>query len=380
MNNKPVIIIGGGIGGLTLANALLHMGIPFELYEKAPELTDVGAGIGLSHAPLTIFDSLGIGNEVRKNSAHATSVYFPDKNLKIRGQVTPQSETVCIHRAKLIEILKKNLPEKHIHLSHTLEKIEVGEYESTLLFENGTQIQASRVVAADGINSVIRQQIFPEISIRYINQTIWRGITDTILPEPFQNSYLEIWDESLRYLAIPINNTQTCWLCVQKAAPGGKDNPNTVRDDLLQLFRNFHPLLKELIQKTNNVIRNDMGDLGTRDRSWFKNGLVFLGDAIHATTPNLAQGGCQAIEDAWCLTNCLAKYPDDTTKAYSVYEKLRKPKAMKIVSDSWLIGVAAHSRNPILHYGLRAIINHSPAFVLRKQEALLNDLSYLQKI
>jgi 2-polyprenyl-6-methoxyphenol hydroxylase-like FAD-dependent oxidoreductase len=377
---EKVAIIGGGIGGLTLANALHHHDIPFDLYEQSPELTEVGAGIGLSEAPIRILDEMDLGNMLRKQGSRVREVYMPDKNLKVRRHITVNSEMVCIHRARLIDILKSRLPKTSIHLNKKAVSIQAGENQNTVTFEDGQSITSKCTAAADGINSELRRQIFPEIKVRYINQTIWRGISEAPMPQNFGPAYLEIWDEGLRFLVIHINDSEIFWLGVKPEEPGGKDNPDTVREDLLKLYQNFHPELKELIRTSKNVLRSDMADLGTAHRPWFKSRLVFIGDAIHATTPNFAQGGCQSIEDAWCLAKCLKKFGSDYSTAFETYQGLRETKVMKIVKDSWTFGKAAHSGNPLFHYGYRLLLTKAPEFVLRKQEAFLNDMSYLDGI
>ncbi len=380
MQPTPVTIIGGGIGGLTLANALQHHNIPFELYEQAPELTDVGAGIGLSEAPIKLFETLSLADLLREKGTHLKRVHMPDKQLNIRRTIEAASEMIVIHRARLIDILKHKLPTGSIHLSKKIVSVEALRHESLLRFDDGTKLSAPVTVAADGIHSVIRRQLLPDIPIRYINQTIWRGISDAPLPDRFRDSYQEIWDERLRFLALPYENNQSFWLGVKPAPPGGRDNPETIIDDLLGIFKNFHPGLKNLIRTSGPVLRNDMADLGTQNRPWYKNRVIFLGDSIHATTPNLAQGGCQAIEDAWCLARLLKKYPDDVETACRLYQKLRQNKVMKIVADSWQFGKAAHSKNPLLHYGFRLALTRAPEYFIRRQEAFLNDLSYLDRI
>ena len=380
MQPTPVTIIGGGIGGLTLANALQHHNIPFELYEQAPELTDVGAGIGLSEAPIKLFETLSLADLLREKGTHLKRVHMPDKQLNIRRTIEAASEMIVIHRARLIDILKHKLPTGSIHLSKKIVSVEALRHESLLRFDDGTKLSAPVTVAADGIHSVIRRQLLPDIPIRYINQTIWRGISDAPLPDRFRDSYQEIWDERLRFLALPYENNQSFWLGVKPAPPGGHDNPETIIDDLLGIFKNFHPGLKNLIRTSGPVLRNDMADLGTQNRPWYKNRVIFLGDSIHATTPNLAQGGCQAIEDAWCLARLLKKYPDDVETACRRYQKLRQNKVMKIVADSWQFGKAAHSKNPLLHYGFRLALTRAPEYFIRRQEAFLNDLSYLDRI
>lgn len=375
-----ISIIGGGIGGLAMAQALRHVGLSFDLYEQASELTDVGAGIGLTQAPISILKKFGLGQKLDEHGVFVNKVILPDKKLAIRRSMTLHSETLCIHRARLIETLATNLSLENIHLSKKLSKLEVREQATDLHFEDGTQVQSDCVIAADGINSVVRQHIFPNLQPRFINQTIWRGITELDLPEPFSKAFLEIWEEEKRYLIIPITEKKVLWLAVIKAEPGGKDNPETIQEELIQLFENFHPLCHELIRKTENVLRNDMADLGTKSRKWYSKKIVFIGDAIHATTPNMAQGGCQAIEDAYCLALCLKKYGSDLKSAYQMYYKLRHKKAMKIVSTSWLLGKAAHSRNPFFHYGMRLMLTHTPEMFLRKQENFLNDLSYVKYV
>lgn len=380
MPNHLVTIIGGGIGGLTLANALLHYKIPFRLYEQATELTEVGAGIGLSEAPIKIFDQLGLGSELRLNGAPIHKVFFPDKNLKVRREIGTKSEMLCIHRARLIDILKDKIPAEAIHLSHKLTDIDIKNDDAELIFKNKPPVDAKCVVAADGIHSIVRNKLLPEIKVRYINQVIWRGITDNPMPAGFEKSYIEIWDDRLRFLAISIGNGQTLWIGAKPESPGGVDNPSTVKNELLDLFRNFHPDLKSMIQSSDNILRNDMADLGTADREWHTGPVAFLGDAIHATTPNLAQGGCQAIEDAWCLAKCINKYGENYEYAFKTYSNLRKPKVMKIVKDSWWFGKASHTANPLFRYGFKFLLSNGPEFILRRQEDFINDLSYLEKI
>ncbi len=379
-SSDKVTIIGGGIGGLAMANALQHFGIPFDLYEQSPELSEVGAGIGLTEATIRILDKMDLGNMLWRQGSKVKEVYMPDKNLKVRRHITVNSEMVCIHRARLIDILKSRLPKEVIHLNKKAISIETAKNENIITFEDGQSIESACTVAADGIHSVLRRQVFPAIKLRYINQTIWRGISEAPMPQNFGQSYLEIWDEGLRFLVIHINDSEIFWLGVKSEKPGGEDNPETIREDLLKLFQNFHPELKELIRTSKNVLRNDMADLGTVPRTWYKNRLVFLGDSIHATTPNLAQGGCQSIEDAWCLAKCLKKFGPDYSTAYETYQSLREKKVMKIVKDSWNFGKAAHTSNPFYHYGYRFLLTKAPKFILRKQEAFLNDLSYLREI
>jgi 2-polyprenyl-6-methoxyphenol hydroxylase-like FAD-dependent oxidoreductase len=375
-----VTILGGGIGGLTMANALQRVGIPFQLYEQAPELTEVGAGIGISHGALQLLDMLGLGGDARRRGMPVRSICFADRRLNIRRRLPANYSGLCIHRAQLIDLLKQRLPEEPMHLSSRVVEVNSGVDHAAITFADGSTTTSACVVAADGINSTARRGIFPHIGIRWINQTVWRGISPVPLPAQLADSYIEVWDEGLRFLAVPISASETFWIAVKPAPPGERDNPDTVRPDLLELFRNFDPLFLQLIRESRNFLRDDMGDLGTpAGRPWHHNRVVFVGDAIHATTPNLAQGGCQAMEDAVCLASCLASANGNVTAAYHRYQQMREKKVAFVVNTSWSFGVAAHSRNPLRHRTYRALLEYAPAPLLERQERFLSDVEYLKR-
>jgi 2-polyprenyl-6-methoxyphenol hydroxylase-like FAD-dependent oxidoreductase len=375
-----IIIIGGGIGGLTLANAFHRVGIDFQLYEQASELTEVGAGIGLSRGALQLMDALRLGGEVRARGVRLRRVCLADKMLRVRRELPPNYDGLCIHRALLVEALAIRLPKERIHLSKRVTGVRSHPDRAEIDFADGATIESSCVVAADGINSAVRASLFPGVRIRWIGQTIWRGITRMPLPGPVAGSYVEVWDESLRFLAVPINSEETFWLAVRPAPPGERDDPATVRTDLLHLFRNFHPALLDLIRRSENFLRNDMGDLGPPNRPWHYQRVALLGDAIHATTPNLAQGGCQAIEDAVCLALCLRGSNGDPIRAFPIYQRLRQKKVSYVVNTSWRFGMAAHSRNPIVYHIARLVLERSPGAFLARQERFLSDMSYLEEV
>lgn len=380
INNFKATIIGGGIGGLTMANALQQVGFDYELYEQAPELTEVGAGIGLTNSTLSLLDRLELGDQVREKGTRIESVYLADKNLNVRRKIPAASPGVCIHRAYLIDILKSRLPQDKIHLSKKVTGVESSPDHTKITFSDGEVINSVCTIAADGIHSVIRKALFPEIDVRYINQAIWRGITEMEIPEIMQDSFIEIWDEQLRFLTVPFTNGKTFWLAVKPQPPGINETDKDAKKMLLELFKNFHPGIRDLIRNSGNIIKNDMNDLGSPVRPWHHNRVVFIGDSIHATTPNLAQGGCQAIEDAVCLSLCLKAGFPDLQNVYQKYQQLRLKKVKQIVNTSWTFGVAAHSRNPFKYYPFLYLLQFAPAAFISKQEKFLNDLSWLNKI
>ncbi|WP_223847094.1 FAD-dependent monooxygenase [Hymenobacter montanus] len=377
---EKVIIIGGGIGGLAMANCLQLQGIDFELYEQAPRLTEVGAGIGMSKSALDILEKIGVSEKVHRAGSFIKYACVKDRNLSLIRELPVELDSICIHRARLVEILGENIPSAKVKLGKRIKSIDQGSGVVKVLFADETSASANCVVVADGINSAIRNQIFPDIKIRYADQIIWRGLTKINLPAYYDNRFVEIWDNRKRFLFVPMDKEHIFWLAVQKGKPGGKDDLAIIKNDLFRDFADFSPLVKDLIKNSENFIRNDLADLGGQPRKWSSGNIAFIGDAIHATTPNLAQGACQAIEDAYALAACLKKHAHDLPKAFSTYQALRQEKAMLVVNTSWRLGQMAHTANPFLQYLFKKFWRFAPDSLFKKQEKVINDLSYTEKI
>jgi 2-polyprenyl-6-methoxyphenol hydroxylase-like FAD-dependent oxidoreductase len=372
---ETVNIIGGGIGGLTLANALQREGIDFELFEQAGNITEVGAAISISKAALDILERLDLATHIKNSGYETRHFHISDKNLKNIRVTSTQSPVTIIHRAKLIDILVSRLPKEKIQLNAKLTDIRNETEFSELNFSNGLKFASRCTVIADGIQSISRKQIFPGIKIRFAGQTIWRGITTINWPEQYRHTYTEIWSNTKRFLFVPMDSTTIFWLVIRNAAINGKDDPDTIRQELVQEYHNFHPFVKELLLHSSNFIRNDLADLGTEKRKWYQDKIVFIGDAIHATTPNLAQGGCQAIEDAYCLSVLMKKPNHDFSEIFPVFQSLRERKVSYIINTSWRFGKIA--QNPISSRLAKFIFKLTPNSTIIRLERKLNDLSYI---
>ena len=371
-----VHIIGGGIGGLMLANALHRAEIDFHLFEQAPQLTEVGAAIGISKAVLDILEDLGLDEQVKSNGSVTQHVHFEDKNLNVIRAVSGEWPGVIIHRAKLIDIFASRLPKEKIHLNKKLIRFKSELNFSILHFSDGLEVKSVCTVMADGIQSLARNQLFPEIKIRSAGQTIWRGVTTIQLPQRYSNTFTEIWDDSKRFLFAPMDSKTACWLAVKNGTFEGQDNPNTIRQELLNEYKHFHPLLKELLLKSTNFIRNELADLGSEKRNWYHNRIVFIGDAIHATTPNLAQGGCQAMEDAFCLAYLMKNSTGNFSELFPVFQNLRNKKVSYIINTSWRFGKMMNS--PLRTFIMKCFFKYAPNSFFVGLEKRLNDLSYLK--
>ena len=374
-------IIGGGIGGLTLANAFESLDIEYHLFERAEAFGEVGAGIGLSESAIEIFDILGLKSKLLEEGKKARVAKIVDHKFKTIRSIPVDNGGICIERAKLISILSENLSPGNYSLNRSLLKFND---------DDGTQVKLSflqdieqsfdLVIACDGINSAIRNQVYPKIKKRYAGQTVWRGIATCQLPEEFDKTYFEMWGNNLRFGVCPLGNDKYYWYAVKVVPAGEKDNPESLQNDLIETFRSYPPYVHEIIGWTSKIIRDDMWDLAPHKFSWHNGKIVFLGDAIHATTPNLAQGGCQAIEDAITLAKVIKKYGVDE-KAIQVYEKSRRKRAEYVVNKSWQLGQFAHNKYPFFDTANKLLFKYLiPGSIFKSQYRKLNGISYLEQI
>lgn len=363
-------IIGAGIGGLTTAIALEQKGIKTRIFEQAEQIKEVGAGIILANNAMQVYEKLGLRKVIEENGNPISSMNITKSNLKPLSKIDlsyfeqkHNTKNIAIHRGKLQKILMDKLKSTEIVLDHKLNSIVKNNNGYNLSFENGNQIQSSTILGADGLNSIVRQNIFPNNTIRNANQICWRGITECELPIKFRNELNEAWGKSERFGFVQIAENKVYWYALKSFK---KSKNEFSINDLKQFFGDYNPVIKDMIKSTKkeHINTTEISDLKPTN-IWFKGNVCLIGDSAHATTPNMGQGACQAIEDAFVLSECLNKY--GITKAFSEYQKLRLPKANLVVKASWLVGKIAHLKNPIL-IGLRnQMLRLTPSSVNRKQ-------------
>ncbi len=373
-------IIGAGIGGLTTAIALEQKGIETRIFEQAEQLKPVGAGIILANNAMQVYEKLGLRKPIEEIGNPISSMNITKSSLKPLYKIDLSyferkynTKIIAIHRGTLQKILIDKLKSTNINLHHELTSIVENTNGYSLEFENGKQIQSSTVLGADGLNSVVRQNLFSNNSIRNANQICWRGITEYELPIKFRNELNEAWGKSQRFGFVQIAQNKVYWYALKSFKKNKKEFSII---DLEQYFSDYNSVIKGIIKSTKKEQINtaEISDLKPTN-IWYKENVCLIGDAAHATTPNMGQGACQAIEDAYVLSECLSKY--EVNKAFEKYQKLRLPKAHQVVKTSWLIGKMAHITNPILISLRNQILQLTPASVNRKQNERIFQLARL---
>ncbi|MBO9732998.1 MAG: FAD-dependent monooxygenase [Chitinophaga sp.] len=363
-----IAIIGAGIGGLTTALALKAVNIPFKVYEAAPELKAVGAGIILANNAMQVYRHLGVHEGIARLGNRISVLNITQPNLRMLSSSSLQPfedkfhlHNIAVHRADLHHFLSEAIGMGNIALGKKLKKISRHQGRFTLEFEDGNVIDTENIIGADGIRSVVRQQLFGESEMRDSKQFCWRGVVDADLPQQYHHELNELWGKGKRFGFVKLNGKQVYWYLLADTAlmtPGV---------DPLVFLNDFHPLAKQLVQATpkDKWIAAGLFDLAPIPK-WYMEGVCLLGDAAHATTPNLGQGACQAIEDAYVI-GALLKKNYSIREAFRRYPAIRMKKARHIVNTSWKIGKMAHWQNPFAIALRNALMKSTPASTNNKQ-------------
>ena len=339
------VIIGSGIAGLSAAHALHRCGIDVTVYERAAQLSEVGAGIGLWANAQRALDYLGLGESVRA-AAQAMSVSeirLADGHKRVavlRGdelnaKVRYNPAMAIIHRAELVGVLAENLPASTTRFGFECTRVELTSQGAKATFANGHSDEADLLIAADGIHSVVRASLLSKQAPRYAGYTCWRGVCPK--PARIAAGYVgEYWGRGQRFGITTLPRDRVYWFAT-KNAPAGEFSVDE-RSTALNWFQSFADPVGELIENTDSsaVLRNDIIDRPP-DADWVRGRALLIGDAAHPTTPNLGQGGCMAIEDAIVLAQSLRREPDVAT-ALNSFVKRRYPRTRAIVETSYRMG------------------------------------------
>ncbi|WP_040280306.1 FAD-dependent monooxygenase [Psychroserpens damuponensis] len=376
--SKKITIIGAGIAGLTTAIALKQKGFQVEIYESTEKFKDVGSGINLAINAMQIFKRLGIYEDIRTNGHHTKSMNIRSQKLGYLAKASLLDfeadynvQAVAIHRATLHKILLKHIGDTKIHLNKKLKSIIKDKDSTVLAFEDDTVRFTDIVIGADGIHSAVRKSIFRDTSLRDAKQICWRGISTIKIDSQFNNELNEIWGQGTRFGFVHINDQQVYWFGLMDKNMFYKNKPN-----VSSVFANYHPTVQSIIQHTpeEKIIQGEIWDLQPLEK-WYKDTVCLVGDACHATTPNLGQGAVQAIESAYVLSNCLSKEQSLET-TFETYQSIRIKKARHVIDTSWRIGKLAQSNNKIVCLIRDFLVKLTPSKVMKKQNAKVFELDY----
>lgn len=342
-----VIVIGGGIGGLSAALALLKRGFDVELYEQSSELKEVGAGIQFGANGTRVLYALGleqalaevqvkpVARELRHWSTGETWTWFELGEKSARRFGTPH---LMFHRGDLHAALTRAvraLKPDAIALNRKCIAVDQTEDLAEVRFEDGSSAQAPFVIGADGIHSSIRAALFGPSKPEFTGCVAWRGLIPMDhLPEHLRRMVGTNWlgpcgfvlhypvrrGELMNFISIVERDDWRIesWVIAGTTAE--------LANDFAGWHADVHAMIREIATpyKWALMVRKPMA-------SWSRGRITLLGDACHPTLPFLGQGAVMAIEDAYILAACLEKYFTDPRTALSRYEEIRRERTANVV-------------------------------------------------
>ena len=339
--SKPsVVIVGGGISGLFAANALFAHGLKVSVYEQAPALGEVGAGVFLTPNSVRHLQRVGLGPAVERWGARVGpgSHYFRHDGAPIAPvQVTDSSgwnATFGMHRADFVEFLSKALPTGVVHTGHRCTGFTQEGDKSRVSFANGNVAEADVVIGADGIHSELRPFVFPPSNPVFHGSVAYRGVVaHERIPTWPTDRWLMWLGKGKHFLAFPVRagklinyvgfvpadqEMKESW-----SAPG---DPDVLRQE----FAGWDPRVEGLLRQVEKTFRwalYDREPLAT----WTKGRLTLLGDAAHPMLPHLGQGANQSIEDGMALATILSRADRASAPAALLaYERLRRERVAQV--------------------------------------------------
>ncbi|RSK36275.1 FAD-dependent monooxygenase [Hymenobacter metallilatus] len=374
------LIIGAGIGGLSAAHALLKLGHTVGVYEAAPELREVGAGVVLGANAMRALHEFGVHDLVRPHGRPVTSLHLLDQRGRLlqAADTTPFTQqlgfdNLGIHRAALQRALLTGLPAGTLRLGCPFERFEETAAGVTAHFADGSTATADALIGADGLRSRVRRQLWPATEPRYAGYTCWRAVVDAGRLSLPPGESVEVWGEAgRRFGYVPVGGGRVYWFACLNSAPPQNPHFRAFRAaDLQREFGGFPAPVPQLLGLTRDdqLLWNDILDLPPLPH-FARGRVLLLGDAAHATTPNLGQGAGMAVEDAAVLARCLGPAPD-IAAAFRDFEQRRRARTARVVRTSWQLGRVGQLENPVLTRLRNTLMQLLPAAVSRRQMAWL---------
>jgi 2-polyprenyl-6-methoxyphenol hydroxylase-like FAD-dependent oxidoreductase len=325
-----VIVVGGGIGGLSAAIGLRGAGHEAVVLERAPRIDPVGAGITLFANGMRALARLGVREAVAAHGAAAKRSAILTSAGRELAQVPPDllEGTIAIHRADLQAVLGEAAGEVQLGVEVTAVEQDAGAV--IVRAEGGAEERGDLIVGADGLGSVVRSAI-ADAPPRYAGYTAWRGVSPVAI-EPGRLS--ESWGVGERFGLVDIGGGRTYWFATKNAPEGEPDEPGGRKAEIWRRFSGWHEPIAAVVEAAdeNDILRNDVYYLEPL-QCWSSGRIVLLGDAAHATTPGVGQGAAQAIEDAVVLANRVA-HGGELAAALAEYESVRRPRARAVLKLS----------------------------------------------
>ncbi|MDF0552395.1 FAD-dependent urate hydroxylase HpxO [Kamptonema sp. UHCC 0994] len=354
MHSLKIIIIGAGIGGLTAGIALRQAGYEIEIYDRVKELRPAGAGISLWSNGVKVLNRLGLGEKMAAIGGIMNRMQYRSLTGELLNDIDlqPLIEEVGqrpypVARADLQKMLLEAY-EGEVKLNSKCIGVEESENSVTAIFENGHRATGDLVIAADGIHSTLRKYVLAEeIHPQYGGYINWNGLVEASEDLAPKNTWVVYVGEHKRASMMPVAGNRLYFFFDVPLAKGTPSEPQNYRAELAEYFKGWAQPVQTLIKRIDpmKTSRPEINDVGPLDR-FVRGRVALLGDSVHATCPDLGQGGCQAMEDGLVLTQYLLTTNLGVEYALKRYEAERKERANAVVMKARKRAEMIHGKEP----------------------------------
>jgi len=359
---SSVAIVGAGIGGLAAALALVRRGIDVEVYEQAPELRELGAGVQISANGTRVLHALGLEAPLAKvqvlPAGKAIRLWNTGQSWKLFDLGMESVERygfpyITLHRGDLHSVLAQALEQARpgtIHLRRKCNGLVQSADHVELQFADAAPVSARLVIGADGVHSIVRETLFGAPKPQFCGLTAWRGVVpmDRVPPSIARTIGTNWVGPGSHVVHYPLRGGQLLNVVgVTERADWTVEGWNVrgTTEEVLGDFPGWHADVQALFRNIEVPYKWALALRPVMD-AWSKGRCTLLGDACHPMVPFLAQGAVMALEDAFVLARCLEKYPADHVTALARYEAARRERANT---------VAIASGNMVAHFHNRAM-------------------------
>jgi 2-polyprenyl-6-methoxyphenol hydroxylase-like FAD-dependent oxidoreductase len=336
--NRRLVIVGGGLAGLGMANTLRAIGFGAEVYEASPTLGEIGAAVNTSPNATKVLEAVGLGEKIAAVGNRSPGIYtrnmqtgeFVEFKDRRKEPLRFGAPFYSYHRADLLDALASGLDPQTIHLGHRLAAIEESSDSVTLDLTNGVRVKADIVIGADGVRSVIRRALYGDDNPTYTGQMVWRALLDgaDVPPETLEPTGHVQWvGPGCHFIAYYIRGRELVNIVTQEDTDKWVEEGWSIRGDVDEMRHSFPNPEPRLAKILSIVTECSKWGLFTRPltHNWGRGRIQLIGDAAHAMLPNAGQGACQAFEDAYILARWLHAC-DDPLEALANFRRIRIPR------------------------------------------------------
>jgi salicylate hydroxylase len=362
----PVLIAGGGIGGLAAAVACAQRGVPVQLFERAAQLSEVGAGIQIGPNVTRILQAWGLGAALAQVAAFPQQLQARDAQtgqvlgtlpLGERAQVRYGAPYATIHRADLQGLLQRAVQDAgvELHLGQTVQAWQGSEAALQVNTVEGLSLQASALIGADGVWSAVRQQLLGDAPARFTGHLAYRAlVAQADLPAHLRSDQVTVWmGPRLHVVHYPVRSGQ--WLNLVAIVHGAKPDHEQDWDQaghtqaLMQAMgavgRDLHERLASVPAWRQWALHDRAPVSGASDMAQGR--VALLGDAAHPMRPYLAQGAGMAIEDAETLAQCLGVGNARVVEQLQAYAQARWARNARVQARAIRNGRIFHAQGAV---------------------------------